>query len=123
MESIEVLTEPERRRRRSVQEKVAIVQETLEPGATVSAVARRHGLNPNQVFAWCKQYEEGSLAAVKAGAAVVPASQSATAMKEIRELQRLLGKKTKAEILKEAVEYGRSKNWIARSALLPGDDQ
>jgi len=42
VESVEVLTEPERRRRRSVQERVAIVQETLEPGATVSAVARRH---------------------------------------------------------------------------------
>jgi transposase len=124
VESIEILTEPERRRRRSVQEKVAIVQETLEPGATVSAVARRHGVNPNQVFAWRKQYEDGSLAAVKAGEAVVPASQLATAMKEIRELQRLLGKKTQeAEILKEAVEYGRSKNWIARSPLLPGDDQ
>lgn len=55
---------------------------------------------------------------------MVPASQLATAMKEIRELQRLLGKKTQeAEILKEAVEYGRSKNWIARSPLLPGDDQ
>ncbi|MBB2983942.1 transposase-like protein [Paraburkholderia tropica] len=70
VESIEVLTEPERRRRRSVQERVAIVQETLEPGATVSAVARRHGVNPNQVFAWRKQYEDGSLAAVKAGEAV-----------------------------------------------------
>jgi transposase len=67
---------------------------------------------------------KGSLAAVKAGEAVVPASQLATAMKEIRELQRSLGKKTQeAEILKEAVEYGRSKNWIARSPLLPGDDQ
>lgn len=120
VESIEVLTEPERRRRRSVQEKLAIVQETLEPGATVSAVARRHGVNPNQVFAWRKQYQEGSLAAVKAGESVVPASQLAAAMKEIRELQRLLGKKTQeAEILKEAVEYGRSKNWIARSPLLP----
>jgi transposase len=76
------------------------------------------------VFAWRKQYEEGSLAGVKAGEAVVPASQLATAMKEIRELQRLLGKKTQeAEILKEAVEYGRSKSWIARSPLLPGGDQ
>jgi transposase len=37
-EVMEVLTGPERRRRRSVQEKVAIVQEALEPGATVSAV-------------------------------------------------------------------------------------
>ncbi|MBB3004722.1 transposase-like protein [Paraburkholderia tropica] len=106
VESIEVLTEPERRRLRSVRERVAIVQETLEPGATVSAVARRHGVNPNQVFVWRKQYEDGSLAAVKAGEAVVPASQLAAAMKEIRELQRLLGKKTQeAEILKEVVEY------------------
>ncbi|HEF5183885.1 MULTISPECIES: transposase, partial [Burkholderia cepacia complex] len=41
VESIEILTEPERRRRRTAQEKIAIVQETLEPGASVSAVARR----------------------------------------------------------------------------------
>lgn len=46
------------------------------------------------MFAWRKQCEEGSLAAVKAGEAVVAASQLATAMKEIRELQYLLGRKT-----------------------------
>ncbi|MGC2971772.1 IS3 family transposase [Paraburkholderia aspalathi] len=115
---MEVLSEPERRRRRSVQERVSIVQETMEPGATVSAVARRHGVNPNQVFAWRKQYQDGSLAAVKAGEAVVPASQLAAAMKEIRELQRLLGKKTQeAEILKEAVEYGRFKKLDCALAL------
>ncbi|WP_322067363.1 IS3 family transposase [Burkholderia ubonensis] len=115
---MEVLTEPERRRRRSVQEKLAIVQETLEPGASVSAVARRHGVNPNQVFAWRKQYQDGSLTAVKAGESVVPASQLAAAMKEIRELQRLLGKKTQeAEILKEAVEYGRFKKLDCALAL------
>jgi hypothetical protein len=46
------------------------------------------------------------------------------ATNKIRELQRLLGKKTlAAEIPKEAVEYGRSKNRIARSPLLPRDDQ
>jgi transposase len=50
VESIEVLSETERRRRRSVQEKAAIVQETLESGATVSAVARRYGVNLNQVL-------------------------------------------------------------------------
>jgi transposase len=61
---------------------------------------------------------------VKAGEAEVLASQLATAMKEIRELQRLLGKKMQeAEILKEAIEYGRSKNRIARCPLLPGDGQ
>ena len=123
VEPIEILTEPERRRRRTAQEKVAIVQETLVPGASVSAVARRHGVNANQVFGWRKQYQEGSLTAVKAGESVVPASELAAAIKEIRELQRLLGKKTlEVEILKEAVEWGRSKNLIARSPLLPGDD-
>lgn len=116
--------EPERRRRRAPQEKVAIVQETFEPGASVSAVARRHGLNPNQVFAWRKQYQDGSLTAVKAGESVVPASELAAALKEIRTLQRLLGKKTvENEILREAVEWGRAKNLIARSPLLPEDDR
>lgn len=124
VEPIEILTEPERRRRRTAQEKVAIVQETLVPGASVSAVARRHGVNANQVFGWRKQYQEGSLTAVKAGESVVPASELAAAVKEIRELQRLLGKKTlEVEILKEAVEWGRSKNLITRSPLLPEDDR
>ncbi len=56
VEPIEILTEPERRRRRTPQEKIAIVQETLAPGASVSGVARRHGVNANQVFGWRKQY-------------------------------------------------------------------
>ena len=47
---------------------------------------------------------------MKAGETVVPASELAAAIKEIKELQRLLGKKTmEVEILKEAVEWGRSK--------------
>ncbi|MDR6393569.1 transposase [Paraburkholderia phenoliruptrix] len=124
MEPIEVLTQPEQRRRRSVEEKLAIVRETFEPGASVSGVARRHQVNANQVFAWRKLYQDGSLSAVSAGEQVVPASDLAEAMKQIRELQRLLGKKTmEVEILREAVEYGRAKKLIARSPLLPGDDR
>lgn len=46
-----------------------------------------------------------------AGEQVVPASELAVAMKQIKELQRLLGKKTmENELLKEAVEYGRAKS-------------
>jgi transposase len=124
VEPIEVLTQPEQRRRRSVEEKLAIVRETFEPGATVSGVDRRHQVNANQVFAWRKLYQDGSLSAVSAGEQVVPASDLAEAMKQIRELQRLLGKKTmEVEILREAVEYGRAKKLIARSPLLPGDDR
>jgi transposase len=50
----EVLSGPERRRRRTPAEKLAIVAETQEPGVTVSLVARRHGIAPNQLFLWTK---------------------------------------------------------------------
>lgn len=123
-EVMEVLTGPERRRRWSVEEKLAMVRESFEPGKTVSMVARQHGVNPNQVFQWRKLYQDGSLSAVSAGEEVVPASELAEALKQLRELQRMLGKKTmENEILREAVEYGRAKKWIARSPSLPGDDQ
>jgi hypothetical protein len=39
---IEILTQPEQRRRRSVEQKLAIGRETFEPGVTVSGVGRRH---------------------------------------------------------------------------------
>ncbi len=122
-EKVEVLAGPERRRRRSLEEKLAMVQETYEPGKTVSLVAQQHGVNPNQLFRWRKLHREGSLAAVQAGEEVVPASQFAAALKEIQALQRLLGKKTmEVEILREAVEFGRAKKWIARMPLLPEDN-
>ncbi|EEW2551872.1 IS3-like element IS2 family transposase, partial [Escherichia coli] len=110
---------PEKRRRRTTQEKIAIVQQSFEPGMTVSLVARQHGVAASQLFLWRKQYQEGSLTAVAAGEQVVPASELAAAMKQIKELQRLLGKKTmENELLKEAVEYGRGKKVDRARALI-----
>ena len=110
---------PEKRRRRTTQEKIAIVQQSFEPGMTVSLVARQHGVAASQLFLWRKQYQEGSLTAVAAGEQVVPASELAAAMKQIKELQRLLGKKTmENEFLKEAVEYGRAKKVDSARALI-----
>ncbi|HGX4753941.1 IS3 family transposase [Escherichia coli] len=109
----------EKRRRRTTQEKIAIVQQSFEPGMTVSLVARQHGVAASQLFLWRKQYQEGSLTAVAAGEQVVPASELAAAMKQIKELQRLLGKKTmENELLKEAVEYGRGKKVDSARALI-----
>ncbi|HHV0900117.1 TPA: IS3 family transposase [Escherichia coli] len=110
---------PEKRRRRTTQEKIAIVQQSFEPGMTVSLVARQHGVAASQLFLWRKQYQEGSLTAVAAGEQVVPASELAVAMKQIKELQRLLGKKTmENELIKEAVEYGRGKKVDSARALI-----
>jgi transposase len=123
-EAMEVLVGPERRRRWSADEKLAMVRETFEPGKTVSMVARLHGINPNQLFQWRKLHQDGSLSAVSAGEEVVPASELSDALKQIKELQRLLGKKTmENEILREAVEVMKSRKWIARSPSLPGDGQ
>ena len=70
-------------------------------------------------FNQSSRYKEGSLTAVAAGEQVVPASELAAAMKQIKELQRLLGKKTmENELLKEAVEYGRAKKVDSARALI-----
>lgn len=123
-ETIEVITTDQRRRRWSAQEKAALVRRTYEPGMSVSLVSRETGISASQLFQWRKLEREGALIAVSAGESVVPASELAAARAEIAKLQRILGKKTlENEILKEAVEYAAEKKWIARSPLLPGDDQ
>jgi transposase len=44
---------PERPRRRwSAQAKMALIEETLKPGANVSAIARQAGISPAQLFGW-----------------------------------------------------------------------
>jgi transposase len=49
---IEVFTGAGRRRSWSTVEKAAIVDESYAAGETVCGVARRHGLTPQQLFAW-----------------------------------------------------------------------
>nr|WP_202988132.1 IS3 family transposase [Pseudomonas typographi] len=115
------LLSQERRRRWSTDQKLAMVRESLEPGQSVSVVARRNGINANQLFLWRKLYQDGSLSAVSAGEAVVPASELSDALKQIRELQRMLGKKTmEAEVLKEAVEIARSPKMDCALTLVAG---
>jgi transposase len=50
----EILTGPERRRRWSAVEKAGIVAEAKAPGATVSDVARRHGISRGLLYTWCR---------------------------------------------------------------------
>ena len=103
---IEVVASVQRRRRWTAFEKVRMVEETFEPGMTVSLVARRHGVAPNQLFTWRRLVAQGSLTAAGSGEEVVPASDYRALQNQVRELHRLLGKKTlEAEILKEAVEH------------------
>jgi len=49
---LEVFTGSGRRRAWPAEQKARIITETYESGETVSAVARRHGLTPQQLFGW-----------------------------------------------------------------------
>jgi transposase-like protein len=49
------------RRQHTIEEKLGIVKETHAKGACVATVARRHDVNPNQVFAWRQMYRRGLL--------------------------------------------------------------
>ena len=73
---VEIITSVQRRRSWTAPEKVRMVEETLEPGMTVSLVARRHGVAPNQLFTWRRLVAQGSLTAAGSGEEVVPASDS-----------------------------------------------
>ena len=119
----EVLRGPERRRRWAAAEKVAIVAETYEPGVTVSLVARRHGVAPNQVFLWRRLAAQGALTAAGSEEEVVPASDYRALQGQLREMQRLLGKKTmEAEILREALDLADGQKKHLVRALSPPKD-
>ena len=118
MGQIEVITSVQRRRRWTPEEKRALLEEAEHPGSSVSAVARKNGVNPNQMFHWRKLMREGALVAVGADDQVVPATEVKQLKAQIRELERLLGKKTmEAEILRDAIRIAREKKLLLRMPL------
>src|SRR6202790_1516410 len=53
--AVEVVTSVQRRRRWSAAEKEQLVAARLEPGASVSALARAAGMHPSQLYGWRRQ--------------------------------------------------------------------
>ncbi|WP_454915917.1 IS66-like element accessory protein TnpA [Xanthobacter sediminis] len=74
----EVFTGAGRRREWAPEDKARIVAESLDPGATVSAVARRHALSPQQLFTWRREARKAS--------ETVPAFVPAVVTPEIAEI-------------------------------------
>ena len=123
MVTVEVLTGIQRRRRWTAEQKKAMVLETEQPGMSVSVVARKYEVQPNQLFRWRRLFHEGALTAVRADEELVPSSEVKELKRRIRELERMLGRKTmETEILKDALEIAREKKLISRIPLLKKDD-
>jgi transposase len=108
---IEVITGVARRRRFPTDLKLAIVAETMQPGMSISYVARQHGLSPSLVFRWRRLMSQGGKEAVRADDEVVAASEVRRLEERVRELERLLGRKTmEVELLKEVSIWRGQKN-------------
>ena len=123
MSEIEIITDGGRRRRWSAAEKIRIVEETLDEGASISVVARRNGVAPNLLYRWRRLMLDGGAVAVSEDDDVTSNRTVRQMEDRIRELERQLGRKTlEAEILREALDKARSKKptLLARSPLRDG---
>lgn len=104
----------------SADQKLRFVEESLQAGATISEVARRHNIGASSLVKWRKQMQTGALMGVKSGESVVPISEMKKLKQKVNELERILGRKTaENEVLREAVALGREKKLISRQPL-PG---
>jgi transposase len=123
VDRVEVFAGIQRRRRYSVDQKLAVLQEAAQPGMTISYVARRHGISPSLIFGWRRRMTEGGKEAIREDDAVVARAEVRALEKRIQELERVLGKKTmENEILREAVKVAHEKKLISQLPLLPGED-
>jgi transposase len=119
---IELITGEARRRRWSTEQKLQIIEESFLPGETVSSVARRRGVAPNLLYRWRRLLTEGGAAAVGSDEPVVGSSEVRRLEERVRDLERLLGRKTmEVEIHKEALAKSESKKPSLRLSSQPRD--
>lgn len=110
------------RRRWTAAEKVQFVEEAMQPGMSVSFVARKHGIAPNLLFRWKKLMIEGGKTAVQAEGEVVSKAELKALRKRVNQLERLLGRKTmEVEILREAVGLAHQKKLFLQLPSLMED--
>src|SRR5258707_15202124 len=60
----EILTQPERRRRWTSEQKLALVAETPRPGASPTQIARRYGISTGLLYTWRRLARDGELSLV-----------------------------------------------------------
>ena len=95
---IEVFTGAGRRRSWSPEEKAAIIAESYVAGETVCAVARRHGLTPQQLFTWRRLARGTRTVAAPAFVPAVADMPAAAAVKGSRRQRRSAAASIELEI-------------------------
>jgi transposase len=114
IERVVIITSMQRRRRYTANEKVWLVEQTMQPGMKVSAVAQLHVVAPRLLFQLRRRMTEDEQEVVRANQEAVPLSRVRELESRVRELERLLGRKTmEAEVLREALKAARPKTHLA----------
>jgi transposase len=74
------------RRIRTYTEKLQILKEAAEPGASVALVARKHGMNANLLFAWRRLHSKGLLEAQRHAPPLLPVKISSPTITPTRQV-------------------------------------
>ena len=123
MSPAEATTSIKKRRRWTAEQKRALVEETEKPGMSTSLIAKKYEVHPNQLFRWKRLMREETIATAGPEDQGAPLSEVKALKAKVRELERLLGKKTmEVEILKDTIEISREKKLISRTSSSKKDD-
>ena len=119
---VEVITGVARHRYWPAHEKLRIIEESLAPGESVSAVARRNGVAPNLLSRWRRLTDEVGAMSVGSNEPVVGASEVRKLGDRVRDLERPLCRKTmENEILREALAKTQAKKTDVAAAVAAAD--
>jgi Transposase and inactivated derivatives len=103
-------------------QKLTIIEQSFEPGETVSSAARRHGVAPNLLYRWRRLLSEGGAAAVDSDEPVAGNSEVKKLEDRVRELERMLGRKNDGgRNPPGSLVQSKLKKGISRPILLPND--
>lgn len=116
--SAEILGRVERRRRFSVEQKLAVLSEATAPGANLSEVARRHGLLPAQVYKWRRLAELGVIGV--RGASELPSFVAVEIAQDVPSLPALAAAEVKPIVSAEAPRRRRRKAGLIEIELAGG---
>jgi transposase len=110
-----------RRRRFTNDEKRRFLTEASLPGESMSSVGRRYGLSVSLLFRWRRQLDGAATRVVAKPTEATARAEVRELRDRLRELERLLGKKTlESELLKqELARLGHKPDLAALAALEP----
>jgi transposase len=108
---------PGRRRRFTSEEKRLFITQAMSPGESMSSVGRRHGLSVSLLFRWRRQLDR-DLDQKGITEPSAPRSDARDLRERVRELERLLGRKTlEVELLQQELSRLGHNPGIALQAL------